>query len=195
MCISNVPCLVLKCVLYTSSSFLAVVPYSWWYNCFFCNASRLIQCRLWWVSNGLLDRFVTVWGSNAPLYGVSTIVRAGKGWTMALDGLIWAMIFIGPIKNLFHSFLFWHYSSASRWASLSSFLTLFHLHSLKYLDLHRKNHHLSKTARSFWKESEMSSTSMVSFWSPNFAKATTLILFTGFTTLLYFTSSIDYSTP
>ena len=27
-----VPCLVLQCVLYTSSFFLAVVPYSWWYN-------------------------------------------------------------------------------------------------------------------------------------------------------------------
>ena len=39
----------------------------------------------------------------------------------------------------------------------------------------------------------MSSASLVSFWSPNFAKATTLILSTGFTTPLDFTSSIDSS--
>ena len=106
-------------------------------------------------------------------------------------------------ENLLHSLLFsadTHSFSASM-VSISLFfsrsfpspLSHIYIYIYIYLSLRRNNHRLSKTAWSCWKESEMSSASLVSFWSPNFAKATTLILSTGFTTPLDFTSSIDSS--
>ena len=39
------PCLVLKCILYTYP-FLLAIPYLSWHKCLICNASGLIQCRL-----------------------------------------------------------------------------------------------------------------------------------------------------
>ena len=80
-------CLVLKCARARTHTHIplflpAVVPYLWWQKCLFCNAFGLIQCGLWWVSQRFSSWFVTVWHIECSLYGFSSIVHAGFGWTM-----------------------------------------------------------------------------------------------------------------